>query len=198
MRMVSRLLLLALLAIAPAITSATADEPVQDDIEGWTATCRDAMGKLGKALKAELQAAVKAEGDVGALRICNLEAVPITETISTEDGLLIGRTSLKTRNPANIPDVWERSILEEFASRRESGESATDLEAWTIITDEIGHRTFRYMRAIPTAPMCLKCHGRRLNDDIAAKIAELYPDDRATGFKAGDVRGAFTVMLPVD
>lgn len=198
MRMVSRLLLLALLAIAPAITSATADEPVQDDIEGWMATCRDAMGKLGKALKAELQAAVKAEGDVGALRICNLEAVPITETISTEDGLLIGRTSLKTRNPANIPDVWERSILEEFASRRESGESATDLEAWTIITDEIGHRTFRYMRAIPTAPMCLKCHGRRLNDDIAAKIAELYPDDRATGFKAGDVRGAFTVMLPVD
>ena len=187
-----------LMIILLASVSVTADQPIVDDVEGWTITCREAMGKLGKALKAELQAAMKADGPVSALQTCNVEAVPIAETISTEEGLLVGRTSLKTRNPANLPDAWETETLELFEARREAGEKAVDLEAWTVVTDDGGHRTFRYMKAIPTLPMCLKCHGRRLNDEIAAKVGELYPDDRATGFKAGDIRGAFTVKLPID
>jgi hypothetical protein len=28
---------------------------------------------------------------------------------------------------------------------------------------------------------------------VKAKLAELYPKDRATGFKEGDIRGAFTL-----
>jgi len=193
MRATSLLLLLAL-----TTASITIAEPVPDDVPGWTATCRDAVGKLGKALKAELQAAMKADGPVNALQVCNVEAVPIAETISTEEGLIVARTSLKTRNPANIPDDWEIGVLTSFEVRREAGEKTAQLESWTIATDDAGHRTFRYMKAVPTLPMCLKCHGRRLNDDIAAKVAELYPDDQATGFVAGDIRGAFTVKLPID
>ena len=30
-----------------------------------------------------------------------------------------------------------------------------------------------------------------------AKLAELYPADRATGFQAGDIRGAFTLSKPL-
>ncbi|RMG95091.1 MAG: DUF3365 domain-containing protein, partial [Candidatus Dadabacteria bacterium] len=32
---------------------------------------------------------------------------------------------------------------------------------------------------------------------LAAKIRELYPEDRATGFRAGELRGAFTLSKPV-
>ena len=193
MRALSLLLLLALLAAA----AATADTPA-DDLEGWKTTCRDAVGKLGKALKTELSAAMKPDGAVGALQACNVEAVPIAQTISTEEGLIVGRTSLKTRNPANAPDDWEIGVLTSFEVRKKAGEKAADLESWTVATDDAGHRTFRYMKAVPTMPMCLQCHGRRLSDEVAAKVAELYPEDQATGFVAGDIRGAFTVRLPID
>ncbi|MFN7177274.1 MAG: DUF3365 domain-containing protein, partial [Thermaurantiacus sp.] len=53
----------------------------------------------------------------------------------------------------------------------------------------------RYMRAIPTAPQCLACHGpeEAIAPAVRAAIAERYPDDRATGFRAGELRGAFSI-----
>jgi hypothetical protein len=37
----------------------------------------------------------------------------------------------------------------------------------------------------------------RLNGNVvASSIAELYPDDEATGFSAGDFRGVFWVEFP--
>ena len=35
--------------------------------------------------------------------------------------------------------------------------------------------------------------GSNVQPEIKAEILRLYPDDEATGFKAGDLRGAFTV-----
>jgi hypothetical protein len=41
--------------------------------------------------------------------------------------------------------------------------------------------------------MCLICHGENLAPDIATRISEAYPSDKATGFSEGDVRGVFWV-----
>jgi hypothetical protein len=50
----------------------------------------------------------------------------------------------------------------------------------------------------PDAKMpCLKCHGENLDPKVAAKLDALYPHDQARGYKAGDVRGAFTVRQPM-
>ena len=49
------------------------------------------------------------------------------------------------------------------------------------------------MKAIPTGEVCLKCHGSNVAPDVKAAIGELYPEDQATGFKAGELRGAFSV-----
>ncbi|MCP3704745.1 MAG: DUF3365 domain-containing protein, partial [Alteromonas sp.] len=63
--------------------------------------------------------------------------------------------------------------------------------AETIVVD--GKSTYRYMKAIPTAELCLNCHGSNINQDVAAKLKQLYPSDQATGFNRGDIRGAFSV-----
>jgi hypothetical protein len=60
-----------------------------------------------------------------------------------------------------------------------------------------GTKTFRFMKAIPTAELCLACHGKDLAPEVAAEIAESYPDDQATGFALGDIRGAFTLSKPL-
>jgi hypothetical protein len=64
---------------------------------------------------------------------------------------------------------------------------------WQEIADDGGRREFRFMKAITTQPLCLTCHGEAISPEVAAKLSELYPDDRATGFREGDLRGAFVV-----
>jgi hypothetical protein len=55
------------------------------------------------------------------------------------------------------------------------------------------------MKAIPTAEKpCLACHGKEIAPKVAARLAELYPEDAATGYSAGEIRGAFTLSRPLD
>jgi hypothetical protein len=54
------------------------------------------------------------------------------------------------------------------------------------------------MKAIPTGAVCLACHGETIAPPIAAKINELYPQDQATGFREGDLRGAFVVTKTLE
>jgi hypothetical protein len=53
------------------------------------------------------------------------------------------------------------------------------------------------MKAIPTAELCLTCHGEALDPELQATLDELYPADKARGFKEGDIRGAFTLSRPL-
>ncbi|MGM0774574.1 MAG: c-type heme family protein, partial [Pseudomonadota bacterium] len=39
----------------------------------------------------------------------------------------------------------------------------------------------------------LGCHGKSIDPEVKAKLDELYPEDQATGFSEGDLRGAFVV-----
>ena len=48
-----------------------------------------------------------------------------------------------------------------------------------------------YVEPIFLQPMCTTCHGDSLSEPVARQIAELYPEDAATGFKEGDLRGVF-------
>ena len=40
---------------------------------------------------------------------------------------------------------------------------------------------------------CAACHGTNIAPEVKAKIAELYPDDAAVGFKPGDMRGGIAI-----
>lgn len=182
-------------AAATAQAEKAAEVAVPVDDEENLAASRAATQKLGGALKTALQAAMTDGGPGQALNVCHDEAEFIAQQICDEEGLTVGRTSRKARNPGNEPDDWELAGLEAFAARIADGEQPGDLEMWATVTDADGGRTFRYLKAIPTAPLCLKCHGTDLAPELSAQLAELYPDDQAVGFAAGDMRGAFTVTL---
>jgi hypothetical protein len=108
----------------------------------------------------------------------------------------VGRTSLKPRNPANAPDDWEAGMLQAFAARKAAGEDPAKLEAWTI-AEAGGRKQFRYMKAIPTASLCLACHGTEIEPELRAHLDALYPEDAAVGYREGDIRGAFTITQPM-
>jgi hypothetical protein len=143
-------------------------------------------------LKGQLQAGMKEGGPVNAIGVCNSVAPALAAESSKKHGMKIARTSLKVRNPDNAPDAWERKVLNSFEARKAKGEPL-DTMAYSEVVETDGKKEFRFMKAIPTGELCLKCHGENIAAPVKAKLDELYPNDQARGFKLGDIRGAFTV-----
>jgi hypothetical protein len=185
------LLLLSAAAALSAGPPATAEEPVLP----WIAEGRSLSRQLGGELKAELEKAMAEGGPIAAIGVCRERAPAIAARLSAQSGARVGRTALEVRNPANAPDGIERALLEQFESELASGKFAGPLEAAFEI-NRGGQVERRYMRAIPTEAVCVTCHGKQLAPDLAAAIVKLYPDDQATGFEPGRLRGAFSVVWP--
>jgi hypothetical protein len=104
----------------------------------------------------------------------------------------VSRTALKVRNPGNAPRPWQRAGLESFQKRLADGTRPEALEFFETQPDG----SARYLKAIVTAPLCTVCHGEIIAPDIQRTLKEHYPQDQATGFKAGDLRGAFSIEWP--
>jgi hypothetical protein len=150
---------------------------------------------LAGALTATLKQGIKAEGHAASVKLCNLQAPVITKTSSVEGGLTdwaVSRTSLKTRNPANEPEGWVEQVLKNFEQRKENGEMAK-----AIAHTEVRDGRFYLIKAIPTQEACLACHGSNISDEVQAKLTQLYPNDKAIGFKVGDIRGAFVASKEI-
>jgi hypothetical protein len=167
------------------------------DTEQLTQKSREAIKALGGELKNTLQASMKTSGPIDSVAMCQIKAPEITNQISQSKGMVVARTSLKYRNQKNKPDAWEKSVLEKFEQRKQKGEAVKTME-YSELTEHNGEKVFRYMKAIPTGEVCLKCHGSNVPQPIASKINSLYPDDKATGFKMGDIRGAFSVIQSIN
>lgn len=180
--------LLCALVIVPFQLNAETAIPDQELQEA-----RSMVKAFGSDLKSALKPAMKSGGPVNAIDVCNLQAGPIAQTISSQSDWKVGRTSLKVRNASNTPDAWELKTLLQFEQRKAAGEDIKAIEHSEVVTQE-GQSTYRYMKAIPTAEMCVKCHGSQLDNAVSAKLKEYYPYDQAVGYKAGDLRGAFSLQ----
>jgi hypothetical protein len=182
--------------MAAALTCHGQAPVVGTDDDADISAARGAVKDLAMALKAELGSAMQAGGPVAAIEVCKAQAMPITRDTAAGHGLAVSRVSLRNRNPANAPNAWQAQVLETFESQRAAGADAAGLSWWETVETGSG-REFRYMQAIPTAGICLTCHGAQLAPGISEVLAEAYPDDRATGFAEGDIRGAFVVTRKV-
>ncbi len=131
-------------------------------------------------LKNELIASMQSGVDE-AIAACNTAAPAIAESLSV-NGVVMGRSSHKLRNPANAAPDWVVPVIDEYLA----GEPKP-------VTVELGDGRHGYIEPIMMQPLCLTCHGQELKAEVAEKLAELYPEDQAIGFAAGDVRGVFWV-----
>jgi len=165
--------------------------------EADLASARAAAKELGETLKGRLQAAMGEGGPVAAVDVCQTEAPEIANDISQRLGVDVARTAPRVRNTSNAPDAWEADQLETFRAAMAAGEDPAKLEAAEIVTLE-GQTVLRWMKPIPMAEMCATCHGSDIAPEVQAAVAEAYPEDAATGFRTGELRGAFTVTVPVE
>jgi hypothetical protein len=143
------------------------------------------LAPFKRDLKAALQEGL-ARGPVEAIGACRVEAPAIAKRLS-HDGVRVGRASQRLRNPANAAPDWVRPILEAYAA----DEADRAPRTVSIAEDRMG-----YAEPILVQPLCLTCHGESLAPELAARIEALYPEDRATGYELGDLRGVFWVEYP--
>ena len=142
---------------------------------------------LGKALQNKIQE----EGIQEAIGFCQVEALPITDSLSTKFGVEISRITDKPRNPVNAASAEEMKFISKIKSELGTGQPPE-----ALVVRQGADTNFYY--PILTNNMCLKCHGST-EDDIQPRvlgvIAELYPQDQATGYGNNQFRGLWKVSF---
>ncbi len=151
-----------------------------------------AIKGLSTHLKKALMSAMQDGGPTEAISVCKLVAPTIADEMSKKYSLDIHRTSLRVRNLDNEADIWETGVLQKFETRLKTGEAIQSLTFIKKVESDLGY-DWRYMKAIPTDKLCLSCHGSQIALPVQKMIDKNYPNDMATGYKMGDIRGAFSV-----
>jgi hypothetical protein len=160
---------------------------------------REAVNQLMKELGGALKSAMQEGGPEAAIRVCTEKAPRINTRVSREEGWRVTRVSHRYRNPLlGMPDAWEQEVLQRFRERAADGKSLKGMSYSEVVSEPQG-RFFRYMQAIPMQEMCASCHGapEQLAPEVKSVLQERYPNDRATGFRPGELRGAFSVKQPL-
>lgn len=157
-------------------------------------TAKSLMGQTKNLLEAQL----KENGPVAAIGSCSQVALQMAEQ-RQQAGWRVRRVSLKPRNAADKPDSWERRQLRSLAREHAARPLDPAFERYEVV-NEGGRATLRYLKPIvmPAEP-CLKCHGSAADipAEVAAELKRRYPKDVATGYRAGDLRGAVSVSIPL-
>jgi len=160
----------------------------------WVPQAKAVAMSVPPKLLAVLQEEIQRSGPEGAIATCREQAPAMVRAASEQSGWQVRRVSLRNRNPKAVPDDWERAALEDFDRRAAAGEPPARLERAEEVQQD-GRTVQRYLRALPTAELCLNCHGTpdRVSAAVAAQLKTLYPDDRGVGYRVGEIRGAITL-----
>lgn len=184
------------LVLGAAALAALAAAPAQPPAE--LAAARETAKQVMTGTKALLEAELQAKGAAGALGSCSRVALDLARAHEKE-GWRVRRVSDRLRNPADAPDGWERRQLARFAAEHRREPLAPDAEAWEVVGGK-GRRVLRYAKPVVIpGEVCLRCHGDAARFEAAVRdsLARLYPRDRATGYRVGDLRGAVSVSIPL-
>lgn len=168
------------------------------DVAARAQKAREAVLVLAERLRSELAAAMKSDGPVGAISACQTISPDLATHAADDLRFEVLRTSHRLRNPENAPDEWEQKVLQLFQTKIVQGADPAKLEHFEVLTTAEGEKLFRYMKPIMTGETCLTCHGTDVKQDVKAEIARYYPDDKAMGFKLGELRGAFSLAQLIE
>jgi len=148
-------------------------------------------GETQKVLGSNLMKAINEGGPVNALEFCNINAYPLTDSMATALKAHITRVTDQPRNPENAAND---SQLTYIASAKQKLAAGKKVDPELSVID--GMVTGYY--PIITNQMCMQCHGsenEQIDNNTLAKINELYPDDKATGYGVGELRGIWVVEM---
>lgn len=177
-------------------TAAWADDASTDLPPVALESVRGIANELTTQLGQKLKGTIASDGPAAAVSVCKEVAPGIAKNLSMRHDVQVGRVGTRVRNAKmGVPNAWQKDALADFDARVAKGEKPADLEYWKVVDTGNGNQELRYAKAIVTQQLCVTCHGKA--DDIPAplmeKIRAEYPQDQATGYSVGQLRGAVVV-----
>lgn len=192
------LVILGLLSLIGLIGMATPSETQQINPDSQSEQAfreaRQVAAELSDKVRSLLLRELDKKDIANAVKVCSEIAQGITRQLSVKTGYSVRRVSMRYRNPKNIPDEYERRKLKEFDVLNRDKRLKNE---YAEVVKEQGKDYLRYMKPLIAFPLCINCHGAKENiaPEVKVILADKYPDDRATGFKVGDVRGAISIKM---
>lgn len=148
------------------------------------------IGELKKSLVGALTKAM-ASGVPAAIEVCHTEAPTLAAGLA-RDGVIVGRATRKPRNPKNVAAGWRVDAIVHFEELQSSGSPMEGASFARRLPDG----RIAYAEPLVIQSLCLACHGTTLAPEVQQTLAAKYPEDRATGYQLGDLRGVAWVELP--
>ncbi|MBE0572648.1 MAG: DUF3365 domain-containing protein [Ignavibacteriaceae bacterium] len=165
-------------------------EVSEDQVIGMRTTAMEFM----KNLKGVLISQIQTNGVLKAVSVCSDTAQVLTNNFGVQKGVFIKRISFKNRNENNLPDDFEKQVLNKFELLNQNKELNNTTEHAEIV-QEGEFKYLRYMKPILVQAECLNCHGSETDimPEVKQLIAQEYIGDKAVGYKIGDLRGAVSL-----
>lgn len=193
----------ALLVLA-GLTSACVQNPAAKPVaqypvsEQTLAETRAVAQQLSMELGGRLKKEMSANGPASAVDVCNIAAPGIASTLSQKNNWQVGRVGTRVRNPLNQPNAWQQAALTTFVEKAAKGEKFEQMETHSVAIVD-GKPMLRYAKAIGLQPMCVVCHGKpdQIPSNVKARLQDKYPNDLATGYSPGELRGAVVILRPL-
>lgn len=146
--------------------------------------------KTKKLLGKNLMEMIQKKGTIEALEFCNIQAIPLTQSIATKYNATIKRVSDNNRNQNNKANTEELKYIEHFKKKL-----ASKTEPKPIVIEKGNKVQFYY--PISTNAMCLQCHGKPtdIEPEVSSKIMKLYSKDLAVGYSENEIRGIWSITF---
>jgi hypothetical protein len=183
-----------------ALLAGCSSMPSAEKLATATDEARATADGLIKTLGGELQGALKAGGAAEAISVCKAKAPQVAAAAAEKSGFQIKRVSPKNRNPKAVPDAWETDAQAALEARLAAGEKPETLDMTAVVDAPDGKgKVFRYAKALVTLPVCTACHGPAdsIAEDVKARLAAEYPQDKAIGYVPGKIRGILSMKKPL-
>lgn len=162
-------------------------KPVELDDPELMSTSKSYAKVYAGTLKKKVKTAIVQEGVETAIDFCNLNAIPLSDSISRAKNVVFKRVSHKNRNPKNKANAFELSLIETYAQNNS--------KAPKLFKD--GKNELFYAPIYIDSPLCLNCHGKvgkEISEVVYQKISSLYPNDLATDFTSNELRGLLKII----
>lgn len=187
--------LIVIILLSAVAGSCSSPEPerilTQDQLNRYLGKGTFMTSTSQQLLGSNLMMAIREKGTAGALDFCNVEAQALTDSMSVEVAAMVKRVTDQPRNPVNMANEEETEYINEIKKVIRDGE-----KLYPAIRQD-GQKVIAYYPIIANA-LCMQCHGDPETDitpETLTMIKQLYPDDKATGYATGDLRGIWVVEM---
>jgi len=174
------------------ILSSCSNKLSEEQVAKYRTEGKEMAMATAKKLGSNLSQKMKEGGVKEAVPFCNTMAYSLTEEMSKKYNAEIRRISDKLRNDKNKPNDEEKIIIDRYKNAL-----AANKELKPVVEIDASGNPHFYAPII-LQKKCLACHGS-VGNEVSVKtdslIKSFYPNDKAVGFKEGDLRGIWSITF---